>query len=176
MGREATMSKDLLHLVRAQEDRLAADLARDLHRGNASHYQGASRDLLELRCRRLVGAFVESTEGNPAPFVAYVRRIAEERIAEGYDLAEVQQALTLLEWKIWRIVADACGIDDLLHHLSIVSGAVGSAKDELARVFVAHKERVESAAGELELQSLFKGTEGHVDPEPDPARAARRGR
>jgi hypothetical protein len=100
--------------------------------------------------------------GGPAPFVAHVRRVAGERAAEGYPLAEIQHALSALEAQAWPIVTEAGGETDVVvRRLALVTGIVGRGKDELARAFLDHKERAEAKAARLadRLDGLFKGTE-----------------
>jgi hypothetical protein len=115
------------------------------------------------RVERLVAAFLESVRaGGPAPFVAHVRAVAGERVAEGYELREVQHALSALEAQAWPVVVDAGGdTDTVVRRLALVTGIVGRGKDELARAFLDHKERAEAKAARLteELDRLFKGTD-----------------
>jgi hypothetical protein len=112
---------------------------------------------------RLVAAFLEAVRASgPAPFVAHVRAIAGERAAEGYDLREIQYALSALEAQAWPIVAAAGGeTDAVVARLALVTGIVGRGKDELARAFLDHKDRAEAraAARADRLDRLFKGTD-----------------
>ena len=142
---------------------LAASLEREIRSPDAPHYRGTAPDVLRARCVRLVEAFLESVRaGGPAAFVGYVRAIAEERIAEGFFLAEIQQALSALEAQAWPVVVRAGGdVAEVARRLAVVSGIVGRGKDELARVYLAHKEQADSRAALLErrLADLFKGTQ-----------------
>ncbi len=108
-------------------------------------------------------AFVEAVaKGGPAPFVAHVRRVADERASEGYFLREIQQALSALEAQAWPLVTGAGGDTDLVVlRLALVTGIVGRGKDELARAFLDHKERAEARAVHLteKLDRLMKGTD-----------------
>ena len=100
--------------------------------------------------------------GGPAPFVAHVREIAGERAAEGYDLREIQLALSALEAQAWPLVTGAGGDTDVVvRRLALVTGVVGRGKDELARAFLEHKERAEARAVQLteQLDRLMKGTD-----------------
>jgi hypothetical protein len=160
------MAPDLFELVRAQASELADLLSHELRTGNTPHYESAAAEVVRRRCHRLVKAFLESTRGNPAPFVKYVRQITDERISEGYYLTEMQHALRLLEERAWRIAVDGSNLDSLVRHLSIVTGTIGEAKDELARAFLAQKQRADTEAACLRAEMLFKGTEGHIEPEP----------
>ena len=100
--------------------------------------------------------------GGPAPFVAHVRTIAGERATEGYDLREIQHALSALEAQAWPLVTGAGGDTDVVvRRLALVTGVVGRGKDELARAFLEHKERAEARAVQLteQLDRLMKGTD-----------------
>ena len=93
---------------------------------------------------------------------AHVRAIAGERAAEGYDLREIQHALSALEAQAWPIVVDAGGdTDAVVRRLALVTGIVGRGKDELARAFLDHRDRAEAKAAQLaqRLDTLFKGTD-----------------
>lgn len=156
------MDAVLSELLAPRAAHLAAALEREIRSPDAPHYRGTPPDVLRARCERLVSSFLESVRaGGSGPFVAYVRTIAEERIAEGFFLAEVQQALSALEAQVWPLVVKAGGdVAEVARRLAVVSGIVGRAKDELARVFLAHKERADARVALLErrLAELFKGT------------------
>jgi hypothetical protein len=153
----------------------ACELTDALHQGlrgrGRSHYEALDAADLAQRCSRLVDAFLTSLEGEAGAFVDYVRRITEERIAEGFYLPEIQMALSLLEARAWHIVVDRSSIGALVGHLSVVTGTIGAAKDELARVYLAHKQRAEADLARLQTSRLFAGTEGcpEIEPEPLPA-------
>ena len=51
--------------------------------------------------------------------------------------------------------------------LSIITGTIGRAKDELARLDLQQKQAADQTIARLEkrLDELSKGTEGHVEPE-----------
>jgi len=91
-----------------------------------------------------------------------VRKVAGERAAEGYDLREIQLALSALEAQAWPLVTGAGGDTDVVvRRLALVTGIAGRGKDELARAFLEHKERAEARVASLEqrLAELFKGTQ-----------------
>jgi hypothetical protein len=157
------MPQELFDLVEAEATAITEYLVQELRSANTPHYQDAGGDLLKGRCQRLVQAFLESTHGNPGPFVRYIKEVAEERISDGYDLAEVQQALSFLEERIWQLALQGSSIGNLVRNLSIVTGTVGRAKDDLARVFLARKECAPAAIPGVE--GLFRGTEAHIEPE-----------
>jgi hypothetical protein len=163
------MDAALASLLSARAGALAAGLEAALLAQDVPHYREAPGDERRARVERLVAAFLEAVRASgPAPFVAHVRAIAGERAAEGYDLREIQHALTALEAQAWPIVAGAGGeTDAVVTRLALVTGIVGRGKDELARAFLDHKERAEARATGLErrLAELFKGTESPPEDE-----------
>ena len=157
------MDAPLDSLLSGRRDALAAGLEASLLVQDVPHYREAPPAERRARVERLVAAFLEAVRASgPGPFVAHVRAIAGERAAEGYELREIQHALTALEAQAWPIAVGAGGETDVVvRRLALVTGIVGRGKDELARVFLEHKERAEARAAELaeRLDTLFKGTE-----------------
>jgi hypothetical protein len=157
------MDAALASLLSARQDALAAGLEASLLAQDVPHYREAPAGERRDRLARLVAAFLEAVRaGGPFPFVAHVRAIAGERAAEGYQLREIQHALTALEAQAWPIVAGAGGETDVVvRRLALVTGIVGRGKDELARAFLDHKETAEARAAALaeRLDTLFRGTE-----------------
>jgi hypothetical protein len=157
------MDAALTSLLRARAGALAAGLEAALLAQDAPHYREAPADERHARVEQLVAAFLEAVRASgPAPFVAHVRAIAGERVAEGYPLREIQHALSALEAQAWPIVTEAGGTtDEVVRRLALVTGIVGRGKDELARAFLGHKERAEAKAAQLaeRLDRLFKGTD-----------------
>jgi hypothetical protein len=160
------MSKTLYELIRA-DTALPELLMGDLRTALAPHYQQAERELLLRRCGALVDAFLEAARGDASALAVHVRNITEERIGEGYYLSEIQRALNALEARAWEAAVNGSNVADLVTHLTLIRDAVGQAKDDLARIYLAHKERAEATVARLEreIEELFKGTEAHVEPE-----------
>lgn len=157
------MDPSLLDLVASQKAGLVDGLVGALLAHDAPHYRETPGQELHERCERLVAAFVESVgRADPEPFVAHVRRIAGERVAEGFALREVQQALSSLEEQLWPLVAQQGGdTPAVVRRLAVVTGIVGRGKDELARAFLDELERCDARARQLQsrLEELFRGTE-----------------
>jgi hypothetical protein len=162
------MDADLAALLDSRAGRLGAAVAAALLAQDAPHYRQAAPDDLRARCERLAAAFVAAVRrGSAQPFESYVRGIAEQRVAEGFLLREVQLALSALEAQVWPLVVEAGGATDtVVQRLALVTGIVGRGKDELARVFMEQRQTAEARARQLarELETLFKGT----DPAPQP--------
>jgi hypothetical protein len=156
------MTHELAELIQAEAGALADELASELRRANAPHYRCLGEAVLRRRCQQLVQAFLESCASRPDAFEAHVHRITEQRMSEGFYLDEMQQALTILERRAWQVAVEGSNVAQLVRHLSIVTGTIGRAKDELARAFCAGKQRADAAIARLRVEGLFQGTEGHV--------------
>lgn len=157
------MDATLLELISPRADALGAGLVSALLAHDTPHYRETPRDELRARCDRLVAAFLDALRrGGPEPFVRHVRAIVQERLAEGFLLRELQQALSSLEEQVWPIVAAADGESaTIVKRLAVVTGIVGRGKDELARAFIDQLERCDAQVSRLQrrLDALFKGTE-----------------
>lgn len=157
------MDATLLDLVSSRSDALGAGLVASLLAHDTPHYRETPGPELRARCDRLVAAFLESLRRTgPEPFVSHVRTIVRERLAEGFQLREVQQALSSLEEQVWPIVSGAGGdTATVVKRLALVSGIVGRGKDELARAFIDQLEQCGARVSQLQrrLDALFKGTE-----------------
>ncbi len=157
------MDPTLTSLLEPRAAALGKDLAAALVAHHAPHYREIPGEEVRARCDRLVGAFLEAVRGGgPEPFLRHVRGIVEERVAEGFLLREVQQALSLLEAAVWPLVERAGGdTPTVVRRLAVVTGIVGQGKDELARAFLEQLERCGARVSSLQrrLDQLFRGTE-----------------
>jgi len=159
------MDTSLVALLKQEQTAIVDGLVKDLTRGPGQHYRTADVSVVRERCATLVQALVESANGNPTALVKRVRCIAQERVSEGFHLEEVQHALSCLEARAWRVPVERSSIGDLVRHLSIVTGSIGAAKDELACLYLLQKQAAERRIASLEhrLDELSKGTDGHVE-------------
>ena len=157
------MDPTLTSLLEERAGALGNALAAELVAHDAPHYREIPAEIVLSRCRRLVDALLEAVRsGGAEPFVHHVRGIVEERVAEGFLLREVQQALSLLEAAVWPLVSQAGGdTATVVRRLAVVTGIVGQGKDELARAFLDRLERCGARASQLQkrLDELFRGTE-----------------
>jgi hypothetical protein len=157
------MDASLIEILSARQDSLRDGLVSALLAHDAPHYRATPEGELQARCERLVAALVESVRrGGPEPFVSHVRGITGERIMEGFELREVQQALSSLEEQAWALVAGSGGeTPDVVRRLAVVTGIVGRGKDELGRAFLEQLERCGVRTRQLQrrLDELFRGTE-----------------
>jgi hypothetical protein len=133
--------------LRESSEAIVESVFRRLSGSSALHYNTADKALLRERCETLVQVLLESTAGHPRALAVYIREITRERISEGYHLHEVHLALTLLEKKAWEVCEKAIpDRDPLVKALALLTGVIGDAKDEVARVFVEHHERIANRA------------------------------
>ena len=130
------MARKLHDYVADEAAHLADELAAALKHTASPHYEAIDDAKLHERSRRLVDAFVSALEHGPHSFVEYVRTMTEERISEGYFLAEIQTVLSMLEGRVWKMVVDEAPVSELVSDLGCVTTVVGKAKDELARVYL----------------------------------------
>jgi hypothetical protein len=154
-------------LIKDRRDDLVTTIVRRLKSSSAPHYRKIDQQLLRGRSERLVDSFLRAMRGEYAPFVDYVEKLTAERIDEGYHLQEIQLALSILEERSWQVAVEHCDVATLVPTLALVTTTIGTAKDRLAQLYLAHKERCESRVASLEkrCEELFKGTEGHALPD-----------
>lgn len=144
------MATGLFQILSPKRAKLSETITLALRSGDLPHYGEIDLNRLRQRVDRFVDAFLESTTGEPQAFVQFIERLAEERIAEGYYLEEIQRVLNLLWQHSWQTVVDHASADTRLPDLETVSRTVGAAKDELARIYLARSLEVNSRAQELE--------------------------
>jgi hypothetical protein len=158
------MPNPLHDIVQLHEATLVDTLTQRLAAANAPHYSDLDPAILRLRCSRLVESFRTALRGDPQPFVDFVRQIVLDRISEGFWLREVQLALTLLEERAWKLAVDESPIAALVPNLGTITRTIGQAKDELARLYLAHAERADREVVDLQarLDELWKGMQGYV--------------
>jgi hypothetical protein len=131
-----------------------------VQRAHLKHYEKAGTEGVHQRLKALFVLTVRAVkERNLGPMVAHADTIARERFTAGFDLWEVQTAFNVLEEIIWGRILKDFPPAELAEALGLVSTVLGTGKDTLARRYVslASKSKVPS----LNLQSLFKGTEGN---------------
>lgn len=87
----------------------------------------------------------------------HARLVAHQRYQDGFDLAEVQTAINVLEEAIWRHVLARIAPLHQGQALGLVSTVLGAIKDTLAREYLSAATR--SHAATLDLRALFAGTQ-----------------
>lgn len=163
------MTSVTIPAIKAAQARLANAVLESLRSSHAPHYRTADVDVLRDRAEVLAERLVCSVTDESAALVNHVRRIAEERMDEGYALEEVQLALNVLEGEAWAVTVEAAGAGagapELVAQLSLLTSVVGAAKDQLARVYYARKQMAEMRVVELErmVEQIMRGTTGAAD-------------
>lgn len=86
--------------------------------------------------------------------VLHAERVARERSAAGFDLAEVHAAFSALEEAIWRRAADRLALEEQAWGLALVTTALAHAKEALGRAFLAAAPS--GHAPTVDLTALFR--------------------
>ncbi len=102
------------------------------------HYRrdgdAATRERLDGLYRRLARA-VRTRDLDE--LLAHAERVARERQAAGFDLAEVHAAFSALEEAVWRRAQDRLELDEQAWGLALVTTALAHAKEALGRAYLA---------------------------------------
>ena len=120
------------------------------------HYVHAGPSITRHRLEGLYDLVVAAIEDRDlSAVVAYADEVARERFTAGFDVAEVQLALNVLETSMWRHVVANVPPDQLATDIGLVSTVFGCAKDQLARRYVSLA--AERHVTSLDLSALFRG-------------------
>lgn len=129
----------------------------DLDRSRVRHYASTGHEETRRRLARLYDALLCTAATNDlGEIVAYAERVATERYRSGYGLSEVQTAFNVLEEAIWESVFAELNPSAHAEALSVVSTALGAAKDALARRYVELATQTHAPA--VDLTALLTGT------------------
>lgn len=131
------MEDELRRILRRHSRLLTDELAERLAKG-PDHYEKTDLRVLSERCRLLVEALINSAYQGTEQLGEFVASVADRRLAEGFELEELQHALRVLEVFAWQIVARESLPESLAANLAALNTAMGGARDELARVGQAH--------------------------------------
>ncbi len=93
-----------------------------------------ARERLQALYRRLVRAL---RTRDLDELLAHAERVARERCAAGFDLAEIHAAFSALEEAIWRRASDRLPLDEQAWGLALVTTALAHAKEALGHAFLA---------------------------------------
>jgi len=132
------MEDELRRILRKHSRSLSKELAAQLTSRSTSPYREIDPAVLSVRCRMLTEALIRSTHLGPEQLGEFVNTIAEGRLAEGFQLEDLQRALRILEVIAWRVVANESTVDSLRANLTSLNTSIGYARDELARASQAH--------------------------------------
>ena len=142
-------------------DEAVATLAQRDQARQSPRPDGRRRDVrqlfrLVLRCLRA---------GRAEPVIRPSEQIAAHCYAAGIDLAEVQEAFTVLAEAAWRHLASALAGEQLVQALGLLNAIVGAGKDTMAQAYVTLAIRDRNGKGEQpagEPPTAGAGSEGRA--------------
>jgi hypothetical protein len=143
-----------------QQDRASiVDAACDAMRHSRTKYESAGQEETRRRFEAVYDELLAALSTRDlGSVIDYGRHLGAERFAAGYDLAEVQGALNVLEEAAWSALCARLQPEHLALSLGLVSTVLGAAKDALAREYVSLAAR--SHAPSLDVRALFTGDAG----------------
>ncbi|HET8539014.1 MAG TPA: hypothetical protein VFL83_03985 [Anaeromyxobacter sp.] len=149
-------------LLRDDEEAILAEALARVAR--LEHYRRdgdvPTRDRLVALHRRLARA-VRTRDLDD--LLAHAERVARERCAAGFDLAEVHAAFSALEEAIWRRASDRLALDEQAWGLALVTTALAHAKEALGRAYLAAAPS--GHAPSVDLTPVFRRTSRRAAPE-----------
>lgn len=172
------MAMNIEELLREQEPAIVEEAVRATAEIGPYRRDGDAemRRRIEALHRRLTQAVSARDLGE---LLTYVRQIARERAASGFELSDVQAAFCALEDAIWHRAVTRLPSYDLLFGEGMVCTALAHGRDTLRRAFDSAAPHVRAPCPDL--TPLFKGVEGSLAANtgesarvPAPARRCRR--
>lgn len=146
----ASPRADLHALLAIHRERLVASTWRRVRASGAPHWASQPDEEVERRMSQLVSTLIEATESTAKRdhvFVDHLRRVAAQRIREGFSVAELQLSLGCLQEEAWSLCADEIAErHDLLRCLTSITSIVSNAKDELALLFLERRPSADADA------------------------------
>jgi len=139
------MSNLLYRVLLEHEAELVNEIHRQLVHSTAQHYKELEWEVLLRRVESLVAFFMMSVRETPDLFFNYIAQAVEERIEEGFRLAEILMAMRILEEKIWLVIVEDVPLPGRTAALARVTGIIGAAKARLAVSYLDHSAREEGA-------------------------------
>lgn len=141
----------------ARRHTILARAARSLAE-RASKYADLGTPAIYARLDTLFGLLVQAVVGGGLPpLLHHADSVADDRFRSGFSLGDVQAAYNALEEAVWIEVFDEDTPERHAAVLPLVSGALGAAKDELARHYVALASDARAPA--VDITALFQGLE-----------------
>jgi hypothetical protein len=161
------MAADTIDVATFLEDRAETilDAARQaVQRRALGRYEADGIELTTDRLRILFDLAVRcARRQDTQPVQDYAAQIGFARQRAGYELAQVQSVINVLEEQMWKAVIDGVPPEHLGYALGVVSTILGVAKSRMAVAFL-------DATGSkptrsLRLDYLFGGTEAMALPD-----------
>jgi len=149
----------LADLLAERRQAVLAQATGALERAHLAHYEAAGAALRRERLERLYDLMSGAVaERNLTRLGKEAERIAHERFAAGFGLAEVLSAFNVLEEATWTMLVAELPAGELPEALGLVATALGAGKDRLAASYVELASR--SHTPTLDLRALFEGVAG----------------
>jgi len=121
------------------------------------HYRRDGEDATRRRLEALYRRIVRAVRARDLDdLLAHAERIARERFAAGFGLAEVHDAFSALETAIWHRAAGRLPLEEQAWGLALVTTALAHGKEALGRAFVSLAPS--GHAPSLDLTPVFKRT------------------
>ncbi len=128
---------DMSAVLAGAEDRLIDEVVAALGQRHRARYEASG----EQECRRYVRDVLDLVvrcvhEGRVEPIIASSEQAAAAGFAAGFDIAEAQDAVNVLEEVLWREVAATLAGDQRIEALGHLNAVLRAGKDALARTYV----------------------------------------
>ncbi len=149
----------VIRLLNEKRDVIIREAVQSLQRSHLSGYERDGLDVATERLDHLLDMAIQALQERQLDEIRKnMESIASARYTAGYDLAEVQTAINVLEESIWRNILPSIPPAEMAEALGLVGTVLGTAKDTLARAYVvmAGQAKVKS----LNMEALFRGTSG----------------
>lgn len=128
----------LARLLDQWSDELARRSSLELHHARLKHYEGIDGEELRLRLR----AWLDHAQrclvtGRADLVIEHAQRIATERFAAGYDLAEVQTSINIVKEVLSHRILSTMLPGEAAGALCLINALFSVTKDALAQTYVA---------------------------------------
>ncbi len=158
MSGEPVPAVEMSAVLASAEDRMVGEAVAALERRDQAHRRTASAADRRRYVRDLFGVVVQCVrEGGTEPIIASSRRVAADRFAAGFDIAEIQGEFGVLEEVLWRHVVDALAAGQRIEAQRLVSTILGAGRDAVARTYVVLAGQSGSPLGERPEEARGNG-------------------
>ena len=144
------MGTKLRRMLDKHKNKLVTSIVEGLRASDAVHYQQLDAALLNERIEHLVAEFLDTMAGEGKGFTEFILRLTEERMAEGFELTEIQTMLNTLDEQACDLALKHSDESKVDKHLVRICRTISLAKDELAYTYYLGKQSAESRLQELE--------------------------
>jgi hypothetical protein len=151
---------DLTMFLETHRDQILQRAAPQVLQHRLPSYEAAGPVLTEERLGTLFDILIGCLRDRRLDAaLAYADSLGGERHRSGYELAEVQRVINVLEETVWSSITAGVPAVAQGYALGLVGTVLGAVKDRLACAYVAGISS--EPATTLHLEHLFAGTEGN---------------